>query len=312
MRESEPGDGTDSGYTRTLAAQGYRLLSSSTPEPPQPGRRGASYAHDWSRPVRSSSSAHDLRRSPTVGEYDGRRWRVAAAVRRSRSTVGDDRRLQAAAAFSPTSQLSAGRRSSADLALHSTPSLATTTTTMVTTTEFSLVAGEPPTAFPTPAGQQAAYGWYYGLEGGLLNRQPPAATHDVRSQTDQTSLSSSAESRRGPETGCRDVASTGWSGTSWTALKKLQTSPMPADGEKDASDGRTAVLTKNPVIDSDVASNYILRRESFTPVARLYTPHWPIDTAHGLPEIRVTPATDEHRAVHHRAISVLSSYPRNV
>ena len=87
---------TDGGYARALAAQGYRQVSSPPPEPGAhdgggQGRRAGPARTDWNRPVRSTSSAYDLRRSPTVAD-DDRKSRVAAAVRRSRSTVGDDRR----------------------------------------------------------------------------------------------------------------------------------------------------------------------------------------------------------------------------
>jgi len=95
MRESSTYDAGAGGYARTLAAQGYRMLSTSASEPEQLGGHspwgtsGASVG-DRTHQVISMSSAYDLRRSPTVA--DGRKSRGVAAVRRSRSTVGDERR----------------------------------------------------------------------------------------------------------------------------------------------------------------------------------------------------------------------------
>ena len=297
MRESSTYDvgDTESGYARTLVAHGYRLLPSSTPEPEQQGGQGwraSSTPQDWSQPVRSASSAYDLRRSPTDAE-DGQKSRVAAAVRRSHSTVGDDRRRRATS--SPVSELTVlpARRSSADLTLHA-PAVRTTT-------DVSVVAVDSPAFLAT---QQAGFGWYYGLDG-ALNRHPLAATNDMTyhvRQTDQINLMSTLESNRSPaetfETGYRDVASTDWSGMSWTTPRRLRSSTTPVEGLRDVSSGGTSSHQVNPVISSDVASNYILRRESFTPVTRLYTHNWPVETqgnvARGLPEIKVTPATDKN------------------
>jgi len=284
----------DNASAKTLAAQGYRLMPSSASEPEQ--LSGLRHREEWNQRVLSTASSSDLRRSPTVLHDDGRKSRVTAAVRRSRSTVGDERRHQVMAS-SHTAELTgfSARRGSADTEL-CTPS---------TTTKDRA-------AFSQPIGsdQQTERGWYYGFDAIANQQQPLATSHDVThrvGQYEHTNLSNAVESRHDPmkksETGFRDVVTTGggvvWSGQPRTAPRKLPMSPTPVGRERDASNDEAVRHEKNSVESFDVASNYIVRRrESFLPLSRpAKTQNWTLEK-HGnvgqrLPEIRVTPATEE-------------------
>jgi len=310
MRENSSHQVTDADneYVKTLAAQGYRLLSSVS-EPEQLGGHGRREGSS-TQPVFSASSAYDLRRSPTV-IHDGHKSR-GTAVRRSRTTVGDDRHRQPMRSSTPGVTILPARRSSTDLVEYTLPA---------TTQEITTIVNDPG-AFSTPTcnNQQGTSGWYYGLNG-ALDRQVPATTHDVAyylRQTQHLNLSTSVESlhdvTQKSDARCRPVAATGgdvvWSGQSWTTPRQLRTSTTAVERERNRnvmmSNGETAHHEVNsifganheinPVFSSDVASNYILRRESLLPVTRLHSQnltlekHWNI-VGRGLPEIRVTPAT---------------------
>jgi len=281
---------------RALAVQGYQLLPSSVSEPEQlggQGRWGESSLQDWNQRVLSTD---DLRRSPMIG-HESRKSR-GAAVRRSRSTVGDDRRRTAISSPTPESAVRFhARRNSTHLTDHGPPS---------TTGEIAAVAVEPRAL--TSTDQQARLGWYYGLDG----PQPPATTHSVTYYTrhsDQVNVSTGIESKRNSnDTGYPpSVTATGgevvWSGHSWTTPRQLRTSMTPVEG----GGGRTAIMSNgvsmshemNTVLSSNVASNYIRRRGSYLPVTRLQSQNWTLErhwnVGRELPLITVTPATDERR-----------------
>jgi len=310
MRESSSHQvNDDNEYVKTLAAQGYRLLSSMS-EPEQLGGHGRREGSS-AQPVISASSAYDIRRSPTV-VYDGHKSR-GTAVRRSRSTVGDDRYRQAMRSSTPGATIFPACRSSTDLVEYTLPPANQEITTAVN--------GHG--AFPTPTGNHQQE-WYYGLNG-ALDRQVPATTHDVAyyvRQTQHLNLSTSVESlhdvTQRSDARCCPVAATGgdvvWSGQTWTTPRQIRTSMTPVEGERNRnammSNGETAHHEVNSIVGasheinsmfgSDVASNYILRRESLLPVSRLHSQNWTLEkhwniVGRGLPEIRVTPATDELR-----------------
>ena len=294
---------TDNGYVRSLAAQGYRLLSSSVSEPEQLGgygRRGGSSTQEWNQRVRSTTSTYDLRRSPTV-RHDDRKWR-GAAVRRSRSTVGDDRRRQTTSSPTPSMNIPT-RRNSTDLADDS-PS--------ATMKAISALANGPG-ALPTP--NPSPLGWYYGL-GGTFDRQLAATTHDATyyvRQSEQQNLATSVEPKldetEKSDAGYCNTATAGgevnvvWSGQSWTTPRQLRTSMTPVEVERNRtvmlSNGESTNHAMNSILSSNVASNYIVRRESFVPVTRMQGENWTLEkhwnVVRALPEIQVTPATDECR-----------------
>jgi len=202
----------------------------------------------------------------------------------------------------PESNRFPARRSSTDLTDHSPSAMIN---------EVSAVANDSETfRTPTCDDQQARHGWYYGLDD-TLNRQLPATTNDVAyyvRQTEQLNLSTSVESKHDAaekwEAGYRNVAAMGgevvWSGQSWTTPRQLRTLTSPVEIERNRmSNGETTNHEINSVLNSDVASNYIIRRESFVPVTRLQSQNWTVErhwnVGRRLPEIMVTPATDERR-----------------
>lgn len=284
---------TDDGYVRTLAAQGYRQIPSSVSEPEQLGRYST---QGWSPRVSSTSSAYDVQRSPTVlHHYDDRKTaRGGAAVRRSRSTVGDDRRRYQSPSL-PSPQ--PARRSSIDLTDYTPPA---------SVTDISIINVIPET-LPTLSSdvQKAAFGWYYGLDG-AVNRPSHTSTH--ARQTGQLSPESKRDVSDNSDAQYCTAATSGgkvvWSGQYWTTQKQLGTSMTPVeDGWNKTlmiSNGETAVQNhQNSLTNSDVDSNYMLRRESFLPtIKRLHSQNWMLEkhwniTGRTLPEIRVTPATDD-------------------
>ena len=312
MRQTTSYEANDQngGYSRTLEAQGYRLLSSSVSEPEQLGGYGrwgpsGGSSKDLSQPLRvlAASSTDDLR---TVG-HDGRQSRIAA-VRRSRSSVGDDRRRPQTMS-PPTPRSAAGfpeRRSSTDQLAERTP--------YATTNEIFTIAGRPgAVSTPTGAGQQTGFGWYYGMEEALNRQRLAAGTHNTTYCVNVDSTSTNVKSKHDPseisETVPRDatitVSATPWSGQSWTTPRQLRrTSMTPVESDRNSAammpNGGITSHQMNSTFDIDVtASNYVRRRESVTPITRLQTQSWMPDRQGHLggallPEIRVTPATNEY------------------
>jgi len=314
----------DNETIRTLAAQGYRLMTSSVSEPEQLGGHGPwaeSSRQNWNQRVFSSSSTDDLRRSPTI-RHDDRKPR-GSAVRRSCSTVGVDRRRQTTTASSPTPESITRfptRRNSTHLA-DRIPSATTAVAVEPGAVSVSASTDQQarfgwyywvvrPSSVVGRRWMNWRFGWYYGLDG-HFDRQAPETTRDVAynaRKTEQVNSSSGVESKHNrTDAGYPTVATSGgevvWSGHNWTTPRQIGTLMTPVEGDRDRtlmiSNGGTTSHEINALISSNVASNYILQRGTYLPVARVQSQNWSLErhcgVGRGLPQITVTPATDERR-----------------
>lgn len=247
MRHAQASSLGDSETIRTLAAQGYQLMSTSLSEPEQLAaqrrwREEKAYLQDWNqRKIVTASSTEDLRRSP----MEHRKSRCGAAVRRSRSTVGDDRRRAPAVTTPETAiRFPPARSRNSTLLTNHDPSAGTSR---------EITPAPVAREFSTGAGQWSRYGWYYGLDG----RQTPvtATAHNMAYHprpSDQLNLTDCVEPDynltdvgRYPVVATTMTTDAVWNGHAWTTPRLLRTSLMPVDRDVVQEDRTAVLLTPN-------------------------------------------------------------------